>query len=145
MLAGNQPEPRRHIPTPLELPAIASISRVTSAILDDWGPEPLTAEQRRDLLEIVEDRYQTGSLLITSQLPLDRWHDRIGCPTLADAILDRLAHNAIRLDLHGGSLRKRRSPAGPGPPMDPGDDLPTTDAGTLTPPPRHATRPETRG
>lgn len=85
-----------------------SLAKVRLLILDDWGPEPLTAEQRRDLLEIVEDRYQTGSLLVTSQLPLDRWHDRIGCPTLADAILDRLAHNAIRIDLHGDSLRKRR-------------------------------------
>jgi hypothetical protein len=58
--------------------------------LDDWGPEPLTAEQRRDLLEIVEDRYNCGSLIITSQVPIDRWYEIVGDPTLADAILDGL-------------------------------------------------------
>ena len=63
-------------------------------IIDDWGPEPLTAEQRRDLLEIVEDRYNAGSLIITSQLPVDRWYELVGNPTLADAILDRIVHNA---------------------------------------------------
>ena len=88
---------------------LTTIARMQLLILDDWGPEPLSAEQRRDLLEIVEDRYDKGSLLITSQLPVGRWHDVIGDPTLGDAILDRILHNAHRLELKGESLR-RRSP-----------------------------------
>src|SRR5438445_734539 len=76
-------------------------------IHDDWGPEPLNAEQRRDLLEIVDDRYDRGSLLVTSQLPANRWHEVIGDPTLADAILDRIIHRAHRVDLKGPSLRRR--------------------------------------
>jgi DNA replication protein DnaC len=86
-------------------------ARVDLLILDDWGPEPLTAEQRRDLLEIVEDRYQTGSLIITSQVPVERWYEIVGDPTLADAILDRLVHNAHRIELKGESLRKKRDDA----------------------------------
>ena len=65
----------------------------------------MTAPQRRDLMEIVEDRYGRGSTLITSQLPVDKWHDVIDEPTFADAILDRLVHNAYRLALGGPSLR----------------------------------------
>ena len=68
---------------------LRSLARVKLLILDDWGPEALTPDQARDLLEIVEDRYDKGSLIITSQVPVDRWHDLIGVPTLADAILDR--------------------------------------------------------
>ena len=79
-------------------------------ILDDWGFEPLSSEQRHDLLEIVEDRYGRGATLITSQIPVDRWHDLIGEPTLADAILDRIVHNAHRLQLSGDSLRKQKAP-----------------------------------
>jgi DNA replication protein DnaC len=75
-------------------------------VLDDWGPERLTASQRRDLMEIVEDRSGRGSTLITSQLPTDTWHDIIGEPTFADAILDRIVHNAYRLALDGPSMRK---------------------------------------
>ena len=75
-------------------------------VLDDWGPERLTANQRRDLMEIVEERYGRGSTLITSQLPTDTWHDVIGEPTFADAILDRIVHNAYRLALDGPSMRK---------------------------------------
>jgi DNA replication protein DnaC len=78
-------------------------------ILDDWGLELVGPEQRRDLLEIVEDRYGRGSTLITSQVPLDRWHDLIGDPTLADAILDRIVHNAHRIQLRGDSLRKKKA------------------------------------
>ena len=85
-------------------------ARVDLLILDDWGPEPLTAEQRRDLLEIVEDRYNCGSLIITSQVPIDRWYEIIGNPTIADAILDRLVHNAYRIELSGESLRKNKLP-----------------------------------
>ncbi len=88
---------------------LRSLARVKLFILDDWGPEALTPDQARDLLEIVEDRYDKGSLIITSQVPVDRWHDLIGVPTLADAILDRVIHNAYRIDLAGESLRKRRS------------------------------------
>ena len=75
-------------------------------VLDDWGPDRLTASQRRDLMEIVEDRHGNGSMLITSQLPRDKWHDVIGEPTFADAILDRIVHNAYRLELDGPSMRK---------------------------------------
>ena len=88
---------------------LRSLARVKLLILDDWGPEALTPDQARDLLEIVEDRYDKGSLIITSQVPVDRWHDLIGVPTLADAILDRVIHNAYRIDLAGESLRKRPS------------------------------------
>src|SRR6202167_2391683 len=80
---------------------LRSLARVKLLILDDWGPEALTADQARDLLEIVEDRYDRGSLIITSQVPVDRWHDLIGVPTLADAILDRVIHNAYRIELAG--------------------------------------------
>ena len=73
---------------------IAAPERVNLLILDDWGPEPLTADQRRDLLEIVDDRYDKGSLLITSQVPVSQWHDVIADPTLGDVILDRIIHNA---------------------------------------------------
>jgi DNA replication protein DnaC len=89
---------------------LRSFARAKLLILDDWGPESLTPEQARDLLEIIEDRYDKGSLIITSQVPVDRWHDMIGIPTLADAILDRIVHNAYRVDLSGESLRKPASP-----------------------------------
>jgi DNA replication protein DnaC len=85
------------------------LGRVDLLILDDWGPEPLLPEQQRDLLEIVEDRYNAGSLIITSQLPVDRWYELVGNPTLADAILDRIVHNAYRVELSGESLRKPRA------------------------------------
>jgi DNA replication protein DnaC len=86
---------------------LRALARVKLLILDDWGPETLSPEQARDLLEIVEDRYDAGSLLITSQVPLDRWHEIVGNPTLADAILDRVIHNAHRIELAGESMRKR--------------------------------------
>lgn len=85
---------------------LKNLARVGLLILDDWGLSPLTAEQRRDVLEIMEDRHGRGSTLITSQLPVDTWHGIIGDPTLADAILDRLVHNAHRLTLKGDSMRK---------------------------------------
>lgn len=89
---------------------LQSLARVELLVLDDWGPEPLTAEQQRDLLEIVEDRYDTRSIMITSQVPVARWYEIIGNPTLADAILDRIVHNAYRIELSGDSLRKNRAP-----------------------------------
>jgi DNA replication protein DnaC len=85
---------------------LRTLARVDLLILDDWGPEQLNAEQRRDLLEIVEDRYDARSILITSQLPVERWYEIIGDPTLADAILDRVIHNAHRIELKGESMRK---------------------------------------
>ena len=88
---------------------LKSIARVKLLILDDWGPESLTSNQARDMLEIIEDRYDKGSLIITSQVPINLWHNLIGVPTLADAILDRVVHNAYRIELSGESLRKRHS------------------------------------
>jgi len=78
-------------------------------ILDDWGITPLTDENRRDLLEIMDDRHGNRSTIVTSQLPTSEWHSYIGDPTLADAILDRLIHNAHRFELEGESIRKERS------------------------------------
>lgn len=91
---------------------LKSLGRVELLVLDDWGLAPLGPEARRDLLEIVDDRHQRAATLITSQLPVDRWHDMIGDPTLADAILDRVVHNAHRIELRGDSLRRRASAAG---------------------------------
>jgi DNA replication protein DnaC len=88
---------------------LAMLERTRLLIIDDWGPEPLTAEQRRDLLEIVDDRYEKGSLLITSQVPVARWHELMGDPTIGDAILDRVVHRAHRIELKGPSLRKRQA------------------------------------
>jgi DNA replication protein DnaC len=88
---------------------MTTLERTRLLILDDWGPEPLNAEQRRDLLEVIDDRDQKGSLLITSQVPVARWHEIIGDPTLGDAILDRVIHRAHRIELKGESLRKRNA------------------------------------
>jgi DNA replication protein DnaC len=85
-----------------------ALTRVELLILDDWGPERLNADQRRDMLEIIEDRHGTAATLLTSQLPVSSWHEVIGEPTFADAILDRIVHNAYRLELDGGSLRKQQ-------------------------------------
>jgi DNA replication protein DnaC len=90
---------------------LTTLERVRLLIIDDWGPEPLNAEQRRDLLEIVDDRYDRGSLLITSQVPVSRWHEVIGDPTLADATLDRIVHRAHRIELKGPSLRRQLAAA----------------------------------
>jgi DNA replication protein DnaC len=87
---------------------LRSLGRADLLILDDWGLEPLDAGARHDLLEILEERYGRRSTMITSQLPVDRWHDIIGDPTYADAILDRLIHNAHRIELSGESLRRGR-------------------------------------
>jgi DNA replication protein DnaC len=85
---------------------LKSLARVELLILDDWGLATLTPEQARDILEIVEDRHNRGSTIVTSQLPVDHWHEAIANPTIADAILDRLVHNAHRLTLRGESMRK---------------------------------------
>ena len=88
---------------------LASLLRSELLILDDWGTMPLTHDQRHDLFEIVEDRYARRSTLIAGQLPVSHWHQIIGDPTLADAILDRLVHNAHTITLKGDSMRKKRS------------------------------------
>jgi DNA replication protein DnaC len=86
---------------------LKTIARVDLLVLDDWGLATLVAGERRDLLEILDDRHGRRATIVTSQLPVDAWHAVIGDPTLADAILDRLVHNAHRLELQGDSLRKR--------------------------------------
>lgn len=88
---------------------LSRLAKLDVLILDDWGLIKLVAEQRRDLLEILEDRHDSKSTIVTSQLPLDKWHQIIGDPTLADAILDRLVHNAYKIDLKGESMRKRKA------------------------------------
>jgi DNA replication protein DnaC len=88
---------------------LASIARKDLIIIDDFALAPLTDEQRRDLLEIVENRYDRCSTLIASQVPIDNWHDVIGDPTIAEAILDRLVHNAHKIRLKGESKRKEKS------------------------------------
>lgn len=82
------------------------LGRVDLLILDDWGLSVLTHAQRIDLLEILEDRNGRGSTIVTSQVPADQWHEVIGDPTLADAILDRLVHNAHRVNMTGESMRR---------------------------------------
>ena len=87
---------------------LASIAKTEVLVIDDWGLAKLNAENRRDLLEIIEDRHGIRSTVATSQLPLEKWHDVGGDPTLADAILDRLVHSAYQINLKGESMRKRR-------------------------------------
>jgi len=87
---------------------VATLAKVEVLVLDDWGLAPLDDERRRDLLEILDERYQTRSTVVASQLPVSHWHDALGNPTLADAILDRLVHHAHPLALTGESLRKRQ-------------------------------------
>lgn len=87
---------------------LSRLAKVDLLILDDWGLAPMAEVDRRDLLEIVEDRYDRGSTILTSQLPVKAWHDAIGEPTLADAICDRLLSRAHKLDLTGRSMRPPR-------------------------------------
>jgi len=88
---------------------LARLTRTQLLIIDDWGLAPLKDQERRDLLEVVEDRYERASTLITSQLPIKAWHEVIGDATLADAICDRLVHCAHRLELKGPSLRETKA------------------------------------
>jgi len=88
---------------------MASLAKTDLLVLDDWGLTPLTDADRQELLELLEDRHELRSTLVTSQLPIDQWYEAIGHPTLADAILDRLVHNAFRLELSGDSMRRRRA------------------------------------
>lgn len=89
---------------------LARLGRIDVLAIDDWLMAPLAEAERRDFWEICEDRYQCRSLLLTSQLPVARWHEQIGDPTIADGILDRIVHNAHRLELRGDSMRKPRTP-----------------------------------
>lgn len=91
------------------LKLLSSFAKTDLLVLDDYGLDQLNREQRHDLLEILEDRHGLKSTLVTSQLPLDHWHEQIGDPTLADAILDRLVHNAHKIKLKGESMRKKNA------------------------------------
>lgn len=94
---------------------LTSIARTNLLLLDDWGMSKLTLEQSRDLLELIDDRHGIRSTLITSQFPIDHWHEIIGDPTLADAILDRIIHDAYKINLKGESMRKKKSKLTPSP------------------------------
>ena len=85
------------------------LGRVDVLVIDDWAMAPLNESERRDFWEISEERYQTRSTILTSQLPVAKWHEQVGDPTLADGILDRLVHNAHRIELHGESMRKTKT------------------------------------
>jgi len=88
---------------------MAGLAKTDLIVLDDWGLAKLDAEQRRDLLELLDDRHGQRSTLVTSQLPVEHWHEVIGDHTLADAILDRIVHSAYRITLKGESMRKRHA------------------------------------
>jgi DNA replication protein DnaC len=88
---------------------LTTLAKTDLLILDDWGLAPLSDENRRDLLELLDDRYDRRATMVTSQLPVDHWHEALGDPTLADAILDRLVHNAYKIALQGESMRKRQA------------------------------------
>jgi DNA replication protein DnaC len=88
---------------------LKGLARVHLLILDDWGITPLTAEGRRDLMEIIDDRHDRAATIVTSQVPVELWHEHIGHPTIADAVLDRLVHGAHRIELKGESMRKLRA------------------------------------
>ncbi len=90
---------------------VDKLARVQLLVLDDWGRHGLTDQQRLDLLELFEERYRRRSTIITAQLPVSGWHTMIGEPTIADAILDRIIHNAHRIALEGDSMRKQKPPA----------------------------------
>jgi DNA replication protein DnaC len=88
---------------------LARLARTSVLVLDDLGMAALTDSERRDLLEVIEDRHGAASTIITSQLPVEHWHEVIGDPTIADALLDRLVHNAHKINLKGESMRKRKA------------------------------------
>jgi DNA replication protein DnaC len=88
--------------------ALTRLARTALLVLDDFALAPLTDAERRDLLEVIEDRHGTGATIIASQLPVEHWHEMIGDPTIADALLDRLVHNAHRITLKGESMRKKK-------------------------------------
>ena len=87
---------------------LARLARIDVLVIDDWAMAPFSEAERRDFWEICEDRYKTRSMILTSQLPVSKWHEQIGDPTLADGILDRIVHNAHRIEMRGDSMRKTR-------------------------------------
>jgi len=89
---------------------LSRLSRIDVLVIDDWAMAPLSESERREVWEICEDRYHTRSTILTSQLPISRWHEQIGDPTIADGILDRLVHNAHRIEMRGESMRKKSNP-----------------------------------
>jgi DNA replication protein DnaC len=91
------------------LKLLSQLAKADLLILDDWGITPLEGQAQHDLLEVIDDRAQTHSTLVASQVPPGEWHQLFVDPTVADAVLDRLLHNAVRIDLKGGSMRKRTS------------------------------------
>jgi len=88
---------------------LTRLSKIHLLVIDDWGMDGLSDEQYRDFLEILDDRHESASTLITSQFPLKHWHDHIGNPTMADAILDRIIHNCHKIEMQGESMRKLKS------------------------------------
>jgi DNA replication protein DnaC len=88
---------------------LSKLAKTSLLIIDDLCISPLTDQERRDLLEIIEDRHGSSSTIITSQLPVENWYEHIGDPTIADAILDRLVHNAHKITFQGGSMRKKHA------------------------------------
>ena len=91
-----------------KLRALVQVVQVDALIVDDWAMAPLADSERRAFLEICDERYQTRATLLTSQLPVAKWHAQIGDPTVADSILDRLVHAAHRIELQGESMRKKK-------------------------------------
>ena len=83
-------------------------------LVDDFAMTPLSERERRDFLEICDDRYGRRSTILMSQLPVGRWHEQIGDPTIADSLLDRVVHNAYRIELNGESMRRKQTPRSPG-------------------------------
>ena len=87
---------------------LLKLARIDVVLLDDFAMAPFKDSERRDFLEICDDRYERRSLILTSQVPLAHWHEQIGDPTIADSILDRIVHNAYRVELNGESMRKKK-------------------------------------
>jgi len=112
---------------------MAAWAKIDVLVLDDFGLQPLTAAQAADLLEVIEDRHGRRSTIVTSQLPVGHWHESLGEPTIADAILDRLVHGAYRIELRGESLRRRNGATagseGPVPPAAEDQPAPTAQDG----------------
>lgn len=88
---------------------LTRLSKIRLLVIDDWGMDGLSDEQYRDFLEILDDRHESASTLITSQFPLKTWHEHIGNPTVADALLDRIIHNCHKIEMQGESMRKLKS------------------------------------
>ncbi len=86
---------------------LVRLAQIDVLLLDDFAMAPLKDNERRDFLEVCDDRYQRRSMILTSQVPVAHWHEQIGDPTIADSILDRLLHNAYRIELKGESMRKK--------------------------------------